>query len=145
LVSRRCFHRSTALWGLRWAAERELQNLGRIMAMANRDGDLYAACVSSTTRRCRPASSAAYTPDPCWEQIHRWKEYDPTVCDDGRRMIHGLTTVPDPNGTGRRVLIGFLFPRKGIIERIDSQRSHRAAAELDLKDLFGQAIHGDGR
>ena len=136
----------TAPTGLVWAAEPELQGVGRIMAFAECNGDLYATCCIFDDS---PQSGGIFRridgPQPRWEQVYRWKEYDLTVWDDEQRMIRGLTAVPDPNGTGRQVLIGFRFFPEPIIERIDPQQGHQATVELNLKDFFGQAFHGGGR
>jgi hypothetical protein len=132
--------------GRQWAVEPELQNVGRIMAMAECNGDLYAACCIFDDS---PLSGGIFRridgPNPRWEQVYRWKDYDLTVWDGEQRMIRGLTAVPDPNGAGRQVLTGFRFFPEPIIERIDPQQGHQATVELNLKDFFGQAFHGGGR
>jgi Ca2+-binding EF-hand superfamily protein len=135
-----------AATGLRWAVEPELQNVGRIMAMAECNGDLYAACcIFADTLLSGGIFRRIDGPQPRWEQVYRWKEYDLTVWDDEQRMLRGLTAVPDPNGTGREVLIGFRFFPEPVIERIDPQQDHKVSVELNLKDFFGQAFHGGGR
>jgi hypothetical protein len=135
-----------AACGLTWSPEPELQDVGRIMAMAECNGDLYATCCILNDS---PQSGGIFRridgPKPRWEQVYRWKEYDLTVWDDEQRMIRGLTAVPDPNGTGREVLIGFRFFPEPIIERIDPQQGHKASVELNLKEFFGQAFHGGGK
>jgi hypothetical protein len=132
--------------GLRWFAEPELQGVGRIMAFAECNGDLYAACC---IRDNSPLSGGVFRrvdgPKPRWEPVYRWKEFDLAVWDDEQRMMRGLTAVPDPNGTGREVLIGFRFFPEPMIERIDPQQGHRATVELRLQEFFGQAFHGGGK
>jgi hypothetical protein len=132
--------------GLTWSPEPELQNVGRIMAMAECNGGLYASCCILNDS---PLSGGIFRridgPSPRWEQVYRWKEYDLTIWDDEQRMIRGLTAVPDPNTPGKEVLIGFRFFPEPIIERIDPQQDHKATVELNLKDFFGRAFHGGGR
>jgi Ca2+-binding EF-hand superfamily protein len=132
--------------GLRWAAEPELTGVGRIMAFAECNGDLYAACCIFDNS---PQSGGIFRrvdgEQPRWEQVYRWKEYDLTVWDDEQRMIRGLSAVPDPNHPGKQVLIGFRFFPEPIIERIDPQQDHKASVELNLKNFFGQAFHGGGK
>jgi hypothetical protein len=136
----------TARGGLRWSAEPELEGVGRIMAFAECNGDLYAACCILNDS---PLSGGIFRrvdgDKPRWEQVYRWKEYNLTVWDDEQRMIRGLSAVPDPNGTGREVLIGFRYFPEPIIERIDPQQNHKATVELNLKDFFGRAFHGGGK
>jgi hypothetical protein len=132
--------------GLVWAPEPELPNVGRIMAMVECNGDLYASChIFDDT----PLSGGVFRrvdgPQPRWEQAYRWQECDLTVWDDEPRMLRGLTAVPDPSGIGREVLIGFRFFPEPVIERIDPQQDHKVSVELNLKDFFGQAFHGGGR
>jgi Ca2+-binding EF-hand superfamily protein len=132
--------------GLRWAPAPELQNVGRIMAMAECNGDLYAACCIFDNS---PQSGGIFRridgPRPRWDLVYRWKEYDLTIWDDEQRMMRGLTAVPDPNHPGKQVLIGFRFFPEPIVERIDPQQGHKATVELDLKEFFGQAFHGGGK
>ncbi|MEW6359933.1 MAG: EF-hand domain-containing protein [Planctomycetota bacterium] len=135
-----------ALGGLRWSAEPELTGVGRIMAFAECNGELYAACCIFDES---PQSGGIFRrvdgEKARWEQVYRWKEYDLTVWDDEQRMIRGLTAVPDLNNPGKQVLIGFRFFPEPIIERIDPQHDHKASVELNLKNFFGQAFHGGGR
>jgi hypothetical protein len=132
--------------GLTWTAEPELTGVGRIMAFAECNGDLYASCCILNDK---PESGGIFRridgPKPKWEQVYRWKEYDLTVWDDEQRMIRGLTAVPDPNNKGKEVLIGFRYFPTQIIERIDPQQGHKATVDLDLKEFFGRAFHGGGK
>jgi hypothetical protein len=132
--------------GLKWFAEPELTGVGRIMAFAACNGDLYASCCIFDDS---PLSGGIFRridgPQPRWEQVYRWKEYNTLVWDDEQRMIRGLTAVPDPNTPGKQVLIGFRFFPEPIIERIDPQQGHKAAVELQLNEFFGQEFFGGGR
>jgi hypothetical protein len=132
--------------GLRWAPGAELEGVGRIMAFAEANGNLYAACCIFDDS---PNSGGVFRridgAKPRWEQVYRWKEYDLTVWDDEQRMMRGLTTVPDPDHAGKEVLIGFRYFPEPIIERIDPQRGHRATVELDLREFFGRAFFGGDR
>jgi len=47
--------------------------------------------------------------DDVKDRGYDWKEYDLTVWDDEQRMIRGLTVIPDPDTSGKEVLIGFRF------------------------------------
>jgi Ca2+-binding EF-hand superfamily protein len=142
----RAAYEPAAPGGLRWSPEPELQGVGRIMAFAECNGDLYAACCIFDNS---PLSGGVFRrvdgPQPRWEQVYRWKEYNLTVWDDEQRMMRGLTAVPDPNNPGKDVLIGFRFFPEPVIERIDPQQGHKATVELKLNDFFGQAFHGGGR
>jgi len=136
----------TAPGGLRWSPEPELRDVGRIMAFAECNGDLYAACcIVNESSLSGGVFRRVDGPQPRWEQVYRWKEYDLAIWDDEQRMMRGLTAVPDPNGTGHEVLIGFRYFPEPIIERIDPQRGHEATVELNLREFFGQAFHGGGR
>jgi Ca2+-binding EF-hand superfamily protein len=132
--------------GLKWFAEPELTGVGRIMAFAECNGDLYASCCIFDDS---PLSGGIFRridgPQPRWEQVYRWKEYNTLVWDDEQRMIRGLTAVPDPNTPGKQVLIGFRFFPEPIIERIDPQQGHKATVDLPLNDFFGRAFFGGGR
>jgi hypothetical protein len=132
--------------GLTWTSEPELTGVGRIMAFAECNSELYASC---SILNDKPESGGIFRrvdgKEPKWEQVYRWKEYDLIVWDDEQRMIRGLTAVPDPNNPGKEVLIGFRFFPEPIIERIDPQKDHKASVELNLKNFFGQAFHGDGK
>lgn len=142
----RAAYDASAPCGLRWAREPELEDVGRIMAFAECNGDLYAAC---SILNDSPLSGGIFRrvdgAQPRWEQVYRWKEYSLTVWDDEQRMIRGLSAVPDPNGTGREVLIGFRFFPEPIIVRIDPQQGHKPAVELNLREFFGKAFHGGGK
>jgi len=132
--------------GLQWSPEPDLTGVGRVMAYAECNGDLYAsACIFDDS----PLSGGIFRridgPQPRWEQVYRWKEYNLQVWDDEQRMMRGLTAVPDPNTPGKEVLIGFRFFHEPIIERIDPQQGHKATVELQLNDFFGQALFGGGR
>jgi hypothetical protein len=132
--------------GFRWNAEPELQGVGRVMAFAECNGDLYAACcIFDDSPRSGGVFRRVDGDTPRWEQVYRWKEYDLAIHDDEQRMMRGLTAVPDPGTPGKEVLIGFRFFPEPIVERIDPQRGHQAAVELNLKDFFGRAFHGGGR
>jgi hypothetical protein len=143
---RRAVHDPAAPGGLRWAAQPELAGTGRVMAFAECNGDLYAACC---IRDASPGSGGIFRridgPSPRWEPVYRWKEFDLNVWDDEQRMIRGLASVPDPGTPGREVLIGFRYYPRPVIERIDPQKGHAATVELDLCDFFGRAFHGGGR
>jgi Ca2+-binding EF-hand superfamily protein len=142
---RRAVYDASQPGGLRWEAEPELEGVGRIMAFAECNGELYASCCILDDM---PNSGGIFRrvdgSSPRWELVYRWKDYDLTVWDDEQRMIRGLTAVPDPNNAGKEVLIGFRYFPEPIIERIDPQQGHKATLELDLKGFFGEAFHGGG-
>jgi Ca2+-binding EF-hand superfamily protein len=132
--------------GLRWSPEPELTGVGRIMAFAECNGDLYASCCIFDDT---PLSGGIFRrvdgPEPRWGQVYRWKEYNLQVWDDEQRMMRGLTAVPDLKTPGKQVLIGFRFFPEPMIERIDPQQGHKAPVELQLNDFFGQAFFGGDR
>lgn len=132
--------------GLKWSSVPELTGVGRVMAFAECNGELYASCCIFDDS---PNSGGIYRridgPTPRWEQVYRWKEYNTQVWDDEQRMIRGLTAVPDPDVSGKQMLIGFRFFPEPIIERINPQQGHKATVELQLNDFFGKAFFGGGR
>lgn len=103
---------------LRWDAEPELSGTGRPMCMAEANGVLYAAC---GIRDDSPQSGGLFRrvdgPQPKWEVVYRWP-YNLAARGDEQRILRGLTTVPDPRGSGHEVL---LATRNfgSMIERID--------------------------
>jgi ribosomal protein S18 acetylase RimI-like enzyme len=131
---------------LRWSPTVELQGVGRIMAFAECNGDLYLA---AAIKDDSPLSGGVFRrvdgENPRWELVYRWKDYDLTVWDDEQRMMRGLTAVPDPSGSGRQVLIGVRYFPVPVIERIDPQRDHQVTVEVNLKEYFGRAFHGGGK
>jgi hypothetical protein len=141
----RAVHDEKAPGHLRWLPEPELTGVGRVMAFARANGDLYASCCILDES---PNSGGIFRridgPSPRWELVYRWKEYDLTVWDDEQRMMRGLTAVPDTANPAKEVLIGFRYFPTPIIERIDPQHGHKATVELDLRDFFGEAFHGGG-
>ena len=128
-------------------AEPELQDVGRIMAMAECNGDLYATC-------------CIFDDSPLSGGIFRRIDGPQAALGTGLslegirpdRLGRRAADDPRPDGRARperhrprQVLIGFRFFPEPIIERIDPQQGHKATVELNLKDFFGQAFHGGGR
>jgi uncharacterized delta-60 repeat protein len=132
--------------GVVWNPIPELQGTGRVMAFAECNDQLYAACVILNDQ---PNSGGIFRridgPSPTWELVYRWTDYELNVWDDEQRMMRGLTAVPDPNTPGKQVLIGFRFYPTPILEKIDPQQNHAASVELDLRAYFGQQWLGGGR
>lgn len=115
------------------------------MGFAEANGDLYASCA---VQRAAPEKGGVYRrvdgPEPRWEQVYRFPEYDAVGFDDEGRMLRGLTAVPDPAGGGHEVLIGFRYFPVPVIERIDPARGHAVTVELNLREFFGRAWFGAG-
>jgi hypothetical protein len=135
----------TAPGRLRWAPAAELQDTGRVVGFAEANGDLYASCA---IHRDPPNKGGIFRrldgPQPSWELVYRWDEFDEIGWDDEGRMMRGLTAVPDPLGGGHQVLIGFRYYPRPVIERIDPLRDNQVTVELDLGQYFGAAWFSAG-
>ena len=118
-------------------ATQELQNLGRIMAMCECNGDLYAAAgvdfvngkdtVGGLYRRIDGAN-------PTWELVYRWP-YNQVDSGDEPNIMRGITTIKDPKGTGTNVIVGTrAYP--GIVEIIEPHNNHNVYMEFHIKDFF---------
>jgi hypothetical protein len=114
----------------------EFRNTGRVMAMCECNGDLYAAAgvdvvgkdtVGGLYKRVDGES-------PSWELIYRWK-YTPLVSGDEANIMRGITCVPDPKGSGNNVIIG-TRANPGIVEVIEPKNNNKVSGELYIKDFF---------
>jgi hypothetical protein len=114
----------------------ELQNLGRVMAMCECNGDLYASAgvdmvgkdtVGGLYRRIDGVN-------PSWELIYRW-QYNALDQGDETNIMRGITCIPDPKGTGKNVIVGTrAYP--GIVEIIEPHNNHNIYTELYIKSFF---------
>jgi hypothetical protein len=121
-----------------WQKEPELDGTGRVMAIAECDGTLYAVC----GLRGRTGKGGLYRrvdgPHPRWERVHQWEMHDATRPEsDEAYLMRGLTAVPVPGRSGALLLGSRSVP--GVIERIDPSAEHSLTVELDIKDYFAQA------
>lgn len=78
-----------------------------------------------------------------WQRVHRWTPPVPiNSAPLTRRALTGLTSVLDPRGSNRDVLIGALsWP--GVIVRIDPDNNHELTVELDVRDFFARRWNDD--
>jgi len=76
--------------------------------------------------------------DPSWEFIYEWEKSDSEYY-----KMSGLTSVPDPYGTGYEVLVCARNDR-GIIERIDPVNDYEIIQEFDFKSYFEYIWDGLG-
>ena len=123
---------------LRWSEAAELSGTGRVMAMVEANGVLYAACGIDSDD---PASGGLFMridgPEPRWEQVWRWP-YKLVEDKDESEIMRGLTAVPDPNGGDHEVIVGTCaYP--GVVYRIDPANDHESVRELDIRAYFAEA------
>lgn len=123
---------------LRWEAEAELTGTGRVMAFAECNGVLYAA--TGLEKRGKTITGGLFRridgEQPRWELVYQYPYND---SDKGEaNLMRGLTAIPDPNGSGRQVLLA-TRANPGVIERIDPHHNHAVTVELDIREHFQQA------
>jgi hypothetical protein len=130
---------------LKWNTDPELNGVGRIMKFAECNGELYAACgIKDSNQLSGGIFKRIDGKNPKWIQVYRWTEYNLQNYDDEDRIMRGLTAVPDPNNSGKEVLIAFRYYPFPLIERIDPQQNYKATVELNLEEYFGKKWHGKG-
>ncbi len=114
----------------------ELSNLGRVMAMCECNGELYAAAgvdvVAGDTLGGLYRRVDGFA--PAWELVYRWP-YTPVDDGDEPNIMRGITCVPDPWGSGRPVIIG-TRANPGIVEVIEPFNNHRVYTEFYIRDFF---------
>lgn len=123
---------------LTWSEAAELSGTGRVMAMVEANGTLYAACGIDSDE---PSSGGLFMrvdgPEPRWERVWRWP-YKHIEGKDESEIMRGLTAVPDPKGGDHEVIIGTCaYP--GVVYRIDPAKDHEAVRELDIHAYFAEA------
>jgi hypothetical protein len=128
----------TAPGRLAFAPGPELSGTGRVMAMVEANGVLYAACgIDSDEEQSGGLFRRIDGPEPRWELVWRWP-YKLVEGKDESEIMRGLTAVPDPGGGAHQVIIGTCaYP--GVVYRIDPARDHEAVRELDIRQYFAQA------
>jgi arylformamidase len=126
---------------LRWEKQPELDGTGRVMAFAECEGALYAACGLRKTGE--GVNGGLYRrsdgPRPGWARVYQWPMPDRRGGSDEALLMRGLTAVPASDGRGDMLLGTRAWP--GVIERIDPRDNHRVTVELNLKDYFAKAWH----
>jgi hypothetical protein len=131
---------------LQWTPQAELTGVGRVMAFAICNGDLYAACgILDTNQLSGGVFKRIDGINPTWQQVYKWSGYNLSNYDDENRIMRGLTSVPNPNNPNQQVLISFRYYPEPIIERIDPNNAYQATTELNLKDFFGLKWYGQGK
>lgn len=135
----RAVYNAAAPGKLVWQQEPELEGTGRVMAIAECNGALYAACglrkagVSVNGGLYRRSDG----PQPAWVRVYQWPMPDRRGGSDEAFLMRGLTAVPSSDGRGEVLLGTRAWP--GVIERIDPRADHRVTVELNLKDYFAKA------
>lgn len=121
-----------------FAPDAELSGTGRVMAMAEANGVLYAACgIDSDDEQSGGLFRRIDGPEPRWELVWRWP-YKLVEDKDEFEIMRGLTAVPDPLGGDHEVIIGTCaYP--GVVYRVDPTRNHEAVRELDIRQYFAEA------
>jgi hypothetical protein len=112
----------------------ELRGMGRVMAMTECNGDLYAAAgvdivgtdtVGGLYKRIDGAN-------PSWQLVYRWP-YIYATSGDEKNIMRGITCVPDPRNSGNQVLIG-TRSHPGTVEIIES--NNQVNTEFYIRDFF---------
>ena len=124
---------------LRWDKEPELSGTGRVMALAEADGVLYAACgIKSEDPNSGGLFRRQDGQTARWELLWRWPH---RLRDRGDEttILRGLTAIPDPGGGRHQVLLGTCdYP--GVVYRIDPGRDGAVTTELDIRAYFAKAF-----
>ena len=121
-----------------WNESAELDNVGRVVAFAECNGILYAACGLRRTRE--GITGGLYRrrngPHAHWECVYRWPWPARRGGADEAFLMRGLTAVPAPDGDGE-VLLGSRA-QPGVIERIDPRAEYAVTVELDVREHFAR-------
>lgn len=123
---------------LRWDGSPELGGAGRIMALAEAEGVLYAAAGLRVTPEGEVRGGVFRRIDgqpPRWERVYVWPAAPPGRTDEVH-VMRGLTGVP--NGRGGEFLLG-ARAEPGVVERIDPAEGHSVLMELDIPRYFASA------
>ena len=135
----RAVYEPTAPGRLVWNDSAELDNVGRVVAFAECNGILYAACGLRRTRK--EITGGLYRrsngPRAHWECVYRWPWPARRGGADEAFLMRGLTAVPAPDGDGEVLLGSRAMP--GVIERIDPRADYAVTTELDLRKHFAKA------
>jgi len=122
-----------------WNESAELDNVGRVVAFAECNGILYAACGLRRTRE--GITGGLYRrkngPHAHWECVYRWAWPARRGGADEAFLMRGLTAVPAPDDDGE-VLLGSRA-QPGVIERIDPRAEYAVTVELDVREHFAKA------
>ncbi len=116
---------------------RELRGMGRVMAMCECNGDLYASAgvdivagdtIGGLFRRIDGTN-------PSWELVYTWPYILSASGGDETNIMRGVTCIPDPKGSKNELILGTrAFP--GIVEVIEPFNNHTVYTELKIKDFF---------
>lgn len=139
-------HRATSTGtNLVWHTAPELSGGGAITGFAEANGRLYAASAVKQSGGVLEGGLFVRTdlPTASWQRVFRWTPPVPINSSPlAQRALTGLTSVSDPRGTGRDVLIGALsWP--GVIVRVDPAENHATTVELDVRDFFARRWNND--
>ena len=135
----RAVYDPTAPGRLSWNISAELENTGRVVAFAECNGILYAACGLRRTR-ANGVMGGLYQrlngPRPAWECVYRWPWPQRRGGADEALLMRGLTAVEAADGMGQ-VLLGSRA-QVGVIERIDPSSDHRVTVDFNIRDHFAK-------
>lgn len=123
---------------LAWSDKPEMEGTGRVMAFAEADGVLCAACALDPRTHDGGLYRRIDGPEPTWELVYRWPL--PAQVAEGAvewRYLRGLTAVPDPDGGDHEVLLA-VRSYGSFIERIDPSRDFAVTKELSIRDFFAK-------
>jgi len=140
--------------GIRWQEQPErtvttqyrsdgkVYDYSRVLCFAECNGDLYMASRITLDAANQPADGGLYRrvdgAKPEWRLVYRWP-VDTAILQS--RFLRGLTAVPDPEGSGREVLLA-AFEYPGTIARFTPTgdgASVTMTQELDIKEYFNEA------
>jgi hypothetical protein len=117
----------TAVGSIRW----NIEFTGfehRVMAFTACNGDLYFSAKGDLYKRLMHSTY------PRWQKVysdaHFFKEHN--------SGLRGLTTIADPEGSGKEVILASLEGAPGLILRIDPHKDHTAKVELDITAYLSQ-------
>src|SRR5262249_47238014 len=111
---------------IRWRTEfTAFEN--RVMAFTACEGHLYFSAKGDLFER------TANGTHPAWEKIYS----DRHAVGPNNSGLRGLTTVPDPEGSGHQVILAGL-EGVGLMLRVDPANHHTVTTELNIPDRLAQ-------
>jgi len=119
-------------------ATQELSGQGRVMAMAECNGNLYAAAVVEIvgTDTIGGLYKRIDGLNPSWQLVYRWPFEQGT---NEKNTFRGLTCIPNPQNPNENVLIG---TRYGQVEIINPNLNHQVTTEFNFRNYFGNLWYG---
>ncbi|MFZ4543589.1 MAG: T9SS type A sorting domain-containing protein [Saprospiraceae bacterium] len=122
--------------------KQELSGQGRVMAMCECNGDLYAAAGVDVIGK--DTLGGLYRridgTNPSWQLVYRWP-YTSVASGDEKNIMRGITCVPDPLGSKNEVIIG-TRANPGIVQVIQPFNNHKVYTEFDIRGFFAKEWWG---